>query len=228
MKELNRQVVIFGDFNAINFEIQSKIPDVIAQLNLSLEGAPDFFLPNVPIPGNNTNIPKLRPILKSYDVENQFSIFIGTKRFHIEQINTDVESFDGFISQSLSIIRQILDLYPEVKMDRIAVNGRLLQDDQSVMDRVYQETFKPSLKYGEMSDEYSYRINTRITSATLKSSINKIISYIRTEETIMGQKIPVLIIEYDYNTVTNPSRRFELSDLIILSQEVKAFRNLLV
>ncbi len=235
MKELNRQVVIFGDFNSIGFEINPQLSSIMKRLNLTMDASPDINQANningvLPIDQINNfippivNVPKMRPLLTTKN--RQFSVFIGINRIHVEQLNTDTVTYEDFLSEAKNILASVLSESSNTFINRLAVNGRVLLEDLDIMNKKYIETFKPSNLYGDISNEFSYRINTIEKCEKLNRNVNKIIACNRTNEVLPEKKVrPIMLIEYDYNTVVQEEDRYNLDDLDSLIAVAIDFKN---
>ena len=238
MKEINRQIVIFGNFQTIGFDIISRIPNIIEKYDLSLEAAPDYISNNGLngiIQLNNINILKQLPLVTSISrpvlttKDKKFSIFFGTKRLHFEENDEAISSYETFLKKSEDILSSILTAYSGMIINRLAINGKILLEEVDKMNKVYHSTFKSSEIYGDNSDEFSFRINTKIYSDALKSSVNKIISYNRTSEILPNNTSkPIMIIDYDYNTVIDETKRFSFNELKTLIKEGVEFKSKII
>ena len=229
MKEINRQIVIFGNFRAIDFDIVSKISDIVKKYDLSLDAAPDYISNNGLngiVQFNNINILQQLPLVASTSrpvlttKDKKFSIFFGSKRLHIEENDESISSYETFLQKAEDIISSILTVYTDITINRLAINGKILLEEVDRMDEVYHNTFKPAEIYGDNSEEFSFRINTKIYSDALQSSINKIISYNRTSEILSNNTTkPIMIIDYDYNTVIDETKKYSFNGLRTLIKE---------
>lgn len=233
MKELNRQVVIFGDFNSIGFEIKPELSAIMKRLNLSMDAAPDFIQPqNIPIEQMNNivppimSVPKMRPLLITKN--RQFSVFIGTNRIHVEQFNTETDSYNDFLSDAKSLLTSILRDNTTF-IDRLAVNGRVLFEDTSKMDEIFKNTFKLSNLYGNSSKEFSFRINTVEKCDEIGIATNKIIAFERTNEALPNNVFrPIMFADYDYNTVVQSEIQYNIDDLDKLIKIAIEFKNRII
>ncbi len=233
MKELNRQVVIFGDFKSIGFEIKPELSAIMKRLSLSMDATPDFIQPqNVPIEQINNFVPpimgapKMRPLLTTKN--RQFSVFIGTSRIHVEQFNTDTNSYNDFLFEAKNLLSSILK-GSSTFIDRLAVNGRVLFEDETKMDEIFKSTFKSSNLYGNSSNEFSFRINTVEKCEKLGMDANKIIAYERTNEVALNNHFrPIMFVDYDYNTVIQSEIKYEIDDLDKLVEVAIEFKNQII
>ena len=97
------------------------------------------------------------------------------------------------------------------------------------MNKWYTNTFKSSDVYGDMSDEFSFYINTKFHDQDLNTEINKIIACKRANEVLPNNEMkPIMIVDYDYNTAINISAKFELSQLDTLINQAKEFKNKII
>ena len=238
MKEYNRQIVIFGDFKSIGFNISNQMLDCINKYDLELDAAPDY-ISNNGINGviqiNNINLMQqlpfvsqsMRPVLTTKD--KNFSVFIGTTRIHVEENNSEIELYNNFIDKAKEIISEIISKNEDCFINRLALNGKIVLEDINEMTKIYSNTFKESELYGTESDEFSFRINTKINSNKVNSEINKIISYNRTNEILPNNETkPIIMIDYDYNTIRNENSRFNLEQLNYLIEEGIEFKSKII
>ena len=216
MIEKKRQIVIFGNFNSITFDSLTSFSEIKNEYKFQINAMPD--IPNevrtpvgqpVVINPNGLNI---RPVFQSEDKKT--SVFFGLSRIHIEQLDQDVDSYDEYYNMAIKVIQVIVE-NSSVTINRIAINGQILDFDKEAMESRYTKIFKKSKLYGENSDEWQIRINTKEKINTLSCEINKIISYARgfVFETLTGEPKESLITTYDFNTKQGLNREFSLEEI---------------
>lgn len=227
MNEIKRQIVVFGDFSSITFNAQVELGNILNKFGLKMSVTQDI-LAGVPVQTVNNMIPniEMRPVFMTED--KNFSLFIGTKRIHIEQIGEGAMSFDDFLARGKEIVSTILDVY-KVNFNRLALNGRLSSYDKIFVDSLYGRIFNPSVLYGDSSEEFSFRINNVDCNQELNSNINKIISLNRTKEILPDNNLTsVVIIDYDFNTVYDLSKTFTYENLEFFLNEACEFREVIL
>ena len=215
MIEKNRQIVIFGNFNGINFDSLVLFSEIKDKYKLQISAMPDIPVEAVkggtPVIVNAVNNLNIRPALQSEDKKT--TVFFGASRIHIEQLDQTMDSYEQFYGMALEIISDILQKI-KVVVNRIAINGQIVNYQQEIMDAAYKKIFKKSTLYGDTSDEWQFRITTRENNDKPSCVINKVISYTRGfvfEPT--GQAKAVLATVYDFNTKQDLSREFELDEI---------------
>jgi|GEM_PF-6203618 hypothetical protein len=227
MEELVRQVVAFGDFKSIGFEVINQLNDIIKKYDMVLEATQDFstriergnrvvFEVGVgqPVP----TIPQIRPVLVSKT--RNFCVFIGASRIHVEERNASADTYEDFLTKAKEIFKDIIDRFSAIVINRIAINGKAVSRDIEKMKKVYSATFKESELYGTESNEFSFRINTIVQSQALNKSMNKIVEVNRvTEIDTNNKQQPSMFIDYDYNTVENIENTFSYDDIELLITE---------
>lgn len=227
MKELIRQIVVFGNFNKFDFSSINKFSDFISEHNLTMNAAPDYNAVSangqieITIGFANQNPVSMRPVF--YNADRTLSIFIGTTRIHIEQANQNVDTYNDFTALAYSFFEQIFKDDSNL-INRIAVNGKFVQKQEEINNNIFAEIFNKSDLYGECSNEFSFRVNTNIYSDKLDSNLNQIISYSKTFEIENNEKLPIQIIDYDYNTVIDETKTYSIEQINILIEEAKVYR----
>lgn len=216
MIEKKRQIVIFGNFNSITFDSLTSFVEIKKEYKFQINALPD--LPNdvrnpvgQPVVINSGGL-NIRPVFQSEDKKT--SVFFGSSRIHIEQLDQDTESYDEYYNMATKVIEVIVKS-SLITINRIAINGQILDFDKEAMESRYTKVFKKSKLYGENSDEWQIRINTKEQMNTLACEINKIISYARgfVFETFTGQPKQSLITTYDFNTRQGLNREFTLAEI---------------
>lgn len=234
MNELNRQVVIFGHFSSIGFNIYTQLEDISKKYNFITDATPDFIhiqneievkLEMGFIAPRNVQ-PQLRPTLRTRD--GNVVVFFGANRIHVEQNNSNTESYEEFLSMAHEIIDLVIKKNDDICINRIALNGKIMQDDPFKIMDIYKKTFKSSKLYGTNSEEFSYRINTTEFNESLRNTTNKIIAFNCAPQVPTNEKKIILCIEYDYNTKTNTEMRYTFDDLKILTELTKNFKSLII
>lgn len=238
MREINRQVVIFGNFKSIGFNIVTQLGDIIKKYEFTIEAVPDFIQQKGPN-GIQLNqiipvsfIPQVfsqqnfRPALKS-KVYN-LAVFIGSNRIHIEQNDSTTELYNQFLTSAVEILNKIVEKNNGITINRLALNGNIILEDTKKIKELYSNTFKPSPLYGTNSDEFAFRINTKEESKELRNTVNKIISFERTNEILQNQETrPIVLVNYDYNTAPNEKSIYSLDDLNVLINLTKKYKTLI-
>ncbi len=226
MKEAKRQFVVFGNFNTISLNNINLLDDIKNQFGLQINALPDIISPNQmgiqPVFFQSVPSVSIRPVLQSEDKKT--SIFFGSSRLHVEQLEQDVETYDEFFSIALNALNAIYNTY-QIKINRIAINGQLLCFDKQDMEKAYSKYFKKSDLYGESSNEWQFRINTNKKDEELDCEINQIISFSRNK---LFDKVGVLTdalqSAYDYNTKYGLNKLFTIKDIEIFNKKAYEFR----
>lgn len=234
MKELNRQFVIFGEFKSIVLNNINRLDEIKNKYKFQINAVPDMLeLPTLNVVGQppfafNSNPVDIRPIFQTLDMKT--NVFFGSKRIHIEQLNQETDSYSNFNSMAVEIIKAIMLAYKdEIKVNRVALNGQISGFDETAMDKIYSDTFKKSSLYGEHSKEWQFRVNTVFEDSTLKSSLNKIVSFMR--GTVYDNKksaIDTLIAVYDLNTIRNNDKVFTVDEIDYFNNLGCQYRNSII
>ncbi len=237
MLEQNRQIVLFGDFNAITFDAIDKLIDIKTKYGLHIQAAPDYNIPNVipqqnringpmVLPGSLGVIAQGRPVLQTS--AGTLSIFLGSGRLHVEEINQAHESYDAFCDKAKDILKSILSAF-DVKIVRVAMNGQLFDCDANIMNTLYANIFNQSKVILSNSDEWQFRINNITTNKELQCDFNNIISMNRNINfDTSGKKQDVLSITYDINTRPGIDRLFSYDDIEVFCKQGNLFRDILL
>lgn len=225
MLSINRQFVIFGNYNGISFNDVMQLENVIKEFSFQFGAMPDI-LPlrriNEPI---STSLPfaQNRPAFQSID--KRITVFFGTSRIHVEEVDGDSDKYDDFMRMSLKIINAIIEKM-EIKINRVAINEQLFSDEDTWMNLIYQNLFKSSHLYGATSDEWQVRIRSKEELAKFSCYANKIVTYIR--GSILdnrGKNRVGLIAGYDYNTQANAQILFSKDDIELFIENAISYRN---
>lgn len=231
MKEIDRQLVAFGNFKSIDFGTINELNDIIKEYSFTIEAAQDFPTNDgvaqdavkISITQTISTVPQIRPVL--FNKDRTINIFFGSNRLHIEEINADSLTYDVFLQMGKKILNTIINRFGHITINRIAINGKLISEDEDVMNAIYSNTFKSSKWYGDKSQEYSFRINTITDSPALKCKMNKIIAINRTHQIQKDKPLTsVMLIDYDYNTVENKDAEFNYDAFGSLIEEGSQFR----
>lgn len=208
MLEINRQFVIFGNFNSVSFEDIMKLEDIRKEYSLQINFAPDIIVP----PPAGTRFPtESRPIFQTAD--KKFTVFFGTGRIHIEELEGDSESYNSFSQKAIKILNQIKTAL-NLNISRLAINGQVFDNNQDWINRIFQNTFKTSDFCSEASDEWQFRIRNIENLADFNCYANKIVSYARGSfMDNYGRNRDGLIAGYDYNTQADAKVIFLETDL---------------
>lgn len=233
MQEKNRQFVIFGNFNSINFDNLEKLKDLKERYGFQTTAVPDIS--EIPINNNmgriNVNglsVPNLniRPAFQSEDKRK--TIFFGSSRIHIEEIDTNSDTYEEFNRISFEIIELIIQKM-EVKINRVAINGQLVYTDEKMMQEIYTSLFKTSFVYGESSEEWQFRVVTSEPNDELNIGINKIATYVRgTSFDDKGNPNQVLVAGYDFNTRLETYKTFDLKEIKLFNKLGCEYRKLVI
>ena len=219
MLEMDRQVVIFGNFNAITFNSIEQLNKIAKKYSLQFGAQPDIVLPQskdfaqpIMLSQNQMSISlPIRPVLNSPD--GKIIVFLGSSRIHVEQKAADSNSFEDFKFMAIDIICQLLDLF-NVSVNRVALNGQFSSDDAGIIDKQFDSVFKKSELYNSSSKEWQFRINTVEVDNKLGCELNKIIT---------SSCVPVVSREgglnitlqkmYDYNTRVENNKIFSIEEI---------------
>jgi hypothetical protein len=230
MIEKQRQIVVFGEFSHIGFDVLSALPkNIVDKYKFQLTGYPDQPIPtNAPMPmGIQVSFgePITRPTLKV----NGFLVFIGTKMIRIQQdITGTVNAYDEFVIDSLAILESITEKYSIGSFNRIACNGMIEENDEDKIKEVFKKSFKPQSKlYGDNPTEFTYRVNTIIKNESIGADTNQIILFSTAQQINMQQPmvapVNVLVVNYDINTVTPNAKTFNADNLKELIAIAKSY-----
>ena len=226
MIELNRQIVLFGNFSVFGFDVQNKLKEFISENNLIFDVQQENSNPRI----QQSSIPQIVPH-PSYcpffhDVNNSLCVLISKERIHIEQNKQDVDSYESFVTLANTFFNLLFaDMENKYKITRIAANGIFSENDESFITNYLGKFLKDNELYKKDSKEYMFRINTNEENKDLKSTVNKIFYVERNSDTTMENKTsPIIYIGYDYNTVISDSAQYTLPDLEKLLKSSKEFR----
>lgn len=226
-----RQFIAFGNFAEISIANISPLNEVVKTYNLSVMALPDVIEPSITANGiQQFTIPAqpvgLRPAFQSED--KQTTIFLGTSKVYIEQVDKSVDSFPDFIKMSVNLITDIINRY-SVTINRVAINGQLSGYAQEARDKLYVKFFNKTALYGDVSDEWQFRINTKVNVEELNCEINKIVSFNRGEFIINNRIVPDMLFSvYDFNTKRGIDKLFNLEDINKFIELGNVFRETIV
>ena len=218
MLEMDRQVVIFGNFNVITFNSIEQLNIIAKKYSLQFGAQPDIVLPQskdfvqpIMLSQNQMSIPLPRPVLNSSD--GKIIVFLGSSRIHVEQKDADSNSFEEFKSMAIDIICQLLTLF-NVSVNRVALNGQFSSGDAGIIDKLFDSVFKKSELYNSSSKEWQFRINTVEVDNKLGCELNKIItsSCVPVVSREGGLNI-ILQKMYDYNTRVENNKIFSIEEI---------------
>lgn len=226
MKELNRQVVIFGNFNSVTFESILELSDLREKYSLQVNAMPD--LPPLPNPKQPINVHlgvvTSRPILQTSD--KKITVFFGSTRIHIEQIDSPSESYTMFNDMAIDIILNVIKRFG-LTVTRVALNGKLYSDSKDLNEKVFNSIFNKSKLYANTSNEWNLRICDKESNSELGCEINKIAQYARGKFIdVNGQELDGLIATYDFNSQVNGGKIFAEVDINKFSKLAKEYRAL--
>lgn len=225
MKELSRQFVLFGNFNSVTFDSILKLSDLREKYNLKVNAMPD--IPQLSNPQQPLNVqfgvPESRPIFQTLD--KRTTIFFGTSRIHIEQLDSLSETYQIFNGMVMDIVSNIVENLG-INVIRVALNGRLYNSDKEWSVKVFNSIFNKSKLYSDKSNEWTVRICDKENNSVLGCEINKIAQYTRGKFVdISKQELDGLIASYDFNTQVNVDKIFnetEIQEFNKLAQEYRA------
>ena len=201
MVEKNKQFVIFGDFSKINFENVLNV-SFKEKYQLMLVAKEDFQqAPVDQIQPFSISItpPVSRPTLISAD--RKFSVFFGSKRIHIEEIDTNAQEYELFSKKSKEILSEIISLF-SLNVDRAAVNGTITEVDTIYIKKVFSRFLKSSELCKDDMEDWLFRINNKLSESNTKP-LNRIVSAQLRKEMLNGLPKNILYFSYDYNTIPN-------------------------
>lgn len=226
MKEINRQFVIFGNFNAVTFDSVFKLDRIREKYNLSINAMPDIILP----PNDRAQkvsigigIPQSRPVFQTPD--QKITVFFGTNRIHVEELECDSESYNEYNTMAEEIICEIIQQL-NLKVIRVALNGRLFNDDSDWINNSFHKIFKPADFYSGNSEEWQFRIGSKEYFSEIDCEVNKIANYTRGifMDNFRNNQNGV-IAGYDINTPPNIERLFTIDEIKIFNKIAQKYRN---
>lgn len=219
MIEKKKQLVIFGAFDGIDFESISNLLELKTKYPFILIGKEE--VQTFPISASRPiDIPPtvIRPVLMTPD--KKFSVFFGRKRIHVEELDSDVLTYDDFISKAEDLIVSIMSSF-KLSINRIAVNGIAMSTDQNYSNKIFNKFFKKNSFNDQMSDDWGFRVNYKFINKEQKP-INRIITANQRKELIDNQPTDALYITYDYNTF--PNQTFSDKEIGSFIKEAIGFR----
>ena len=236
MKEIAKQFVIFGNFNVVNFENVLKLADLRSKYNLQMNAVPDIFVSGEQeqkgINGLQANVrvsmgvPESRPVLQSAD--KKFTIFFGTNRIHVEELENESDNFNIFYNKAEKIICEIIEKL-DLKVNRVALNGNLFNDDNDWIKSTFNKIFLKNDLYSENSNEWQLHICSKEKNTTLGCEINKIATFTRGSFIDNYNKNQVgLIAGYDYNTQVNLDKIYSINEIKVFAEEANKYRELFI
>lgn len=132
-------------------------------------------------------------------------------------INGMATNHDEFVEKSVSVISEILKIYPNKKFNRIALlNAQVFTDSLEKYQRLYNELFT----YNDVAPfEWDNRIALRKAIEFNNEEINSINAISRKEIAVFnhnaGKPFDAIMFEVDSNTLpTNANYRFDFNDSI--------------
>lgn len=233
MRETVRQFVIFGNFNSVKFDNVLNLKEIRSRYNLQLNAMPD--IPNPPdnnqggqpiAPGiviNGVQTLESRPIFQTSD--KRFQIFFGTKRIHIEEFEGSSESYFEFNKKAVEIICEIIHGL-KLKVIRVALNGRLYNDDKKWATEAFNKIFNRTELYSDNSMEWQFHIASKENNTVLGCEINKIASYARGNFIDgLGKMQNGIIANYDFNTQVNIEKIFNEKEIRLFNECAQKYRS---
>ncbi len=226
MKEILRQFVVFGNFNSVTFDSIMKFSELRERYKLQTNSIPDMPV-GAPMPINgaiaSVRVPvDGRPIFQSSD--RKFSIFFGSRRIHVEELDGDSENYQEFNKNSLEIVCEIIKTL-ELKVNRVALNGRLFNDNLDWIKQTFSRVFNKSNLYSENSNEWQFRIASKDANLELGCEINKIAAFTRgIFLDNVGKNQNGVIANYDYNTQVNIDKIFTEDEMRLFNNFAQEYR----
>lgn len=224
MKEQVRQFVIFGNFNSINFENVNVLENVKKQFDFQINGEPDIPTMKSFEPIIQQNI-VIRPVLKSSS--SNFSVFFGTERIHVQELDCSVDTYDEFLTNSLEIIKNICEKYGLI-INRIALNGTILIDEKEKQNAIFSKVLCSNDMFDNNPDECQFRVNKKVFDTILECNINKIFSINKGKIISPNGPQDIYAISYDYNTEIGTQNNFDLDKINSFSKEGLNYRDKVV
>lgn len=232
MKEISRQLVIMGNFNAVTFDSVIKFSALREKYKLQINAMQDIPVAQPipigqPIQGNrqitSVRVPIVsRPIFQSAD--KKFNIFFGSNRIHVEELDCDSGDYKDFNKNALEIICEIIKGL-ELKVNRVALNGSLFNDDSTWIEQAFNRVFKKSDLYSGPSNEWQFHIASKDANAQLGCEINKIAAFTRgLFLDNFGKNQNGLIANYDYNTQVNIDKVFTEDEVRFFNDLAQSYR----
>lgn len=221
MKEINRQFVFFGNFNSIKIDDIADLKELKDEYHFQTSAMPDIIFATQPVQPNQIPIMQNLPIRPLFQTEDKSTtVFFGSTRIHVEQINNDSESFEDFKEMATRILNEVKNKF-DLKINRVALNGQLYFSESSKMEKIFADTFKKSKLHDLKSNEWQARIVTKDFNQSLNCNINKIVFYSRG---IFENQEEGMISSYDFNTEPGIDKIYndqEISDFFKLGCEYR-------
>lgn len=232
MKEISRQLVIMGNFNAVTFDSVIKFSELREKYKLQINAMQDIPIAQpIPLgqpmsanrPIASVRVPIVsRPIFQSAD--KKFNIFFGSNRIHVEELDGDSGEYKYFNKNALEIICDIIKGL-ELKVNRVALNGSLFNNDIEGIEQAFNKVFKKSDLYSGNSDEWQFHIASKDANVRLGCEINKIAAFTRgLFLDNFGKNQNGLIANYDYNTQVNIDKIFTEEEIILFNDLAQTYR----
>lgn len=223
MQEITRQFVIFGNFKSVTFDDILKLSILKEKYSLTVNAMPDIIQIVQPIQfGVPPRIPESRPLLQSAD--KRISVFFGTERIHVEELDGSSEKYDDYNKMALDIICQVVNQF-KLNVNRVALNGQLFNDDKDWMQKAFNRTFNKSNLYSDNSEEWQFRVGSKDYESTLGIEVYKITEYVRGvfRDNLNNNRVGVMA-NYDFNTKIQSDKFFNESEIIQFNKLAQKFR----
>jgi len=228
--EANRQFVIFGpNYTDIGFDDNDILPaDVRNQYSFSLSPTPDMPDPTQMqgqiISGNQVAI---RPQYISQD--KNLRVFFGGHRIHIEELNATTDTYDSFIELATHILSHVASK-KKLKVTRLAINSTQFARDT---EDAFLKYFCQSDLYSNNPYEWAFRTNAREKCKEIDTEVNKILAVTKTAphpNTMppgmpMVNSKPALVVNYDFNTIPEQLKDFNITELTKFAKAASIFRS---
>ncbi len=212
MRETSRQYVIFGNFSKISFESITQLSRIKDEYDFELIGKEDMPTPpeNPQQPINfSFQPPSVRPVF--FNATNKMTVFFGTNRIHVEQVNGESDEYDVFYKAAKDILSRIIDVF-ELNIFRVAVNGTILIENDECIKTMFSKFFNRTALNNNPNEEWFVRVNPRALDESIMCLTNRIVTanHVSLNSVQMNELSAkasrVLFLSYDYNTVEGPQR----------------------
>ncbi|MDY0278812.1 MAG: hypothetical protein RBQ97_12090 [Acholeplasma sp.] len=227
MKEFEKQIVIFGNFEYLDFNNVMKIKDFFESYDMYLEGTPDFpkdlqfrdLQPRI-----ITEPPLIRPMFINKAKSKR--VVFGTFRINIEEYDNSIHKYDEF---SLFAERLFSILFSDfgIKPNRLAVNGRLVQDLDKLTS--YYEKFISNISISGDIGSFGFNVEKIEYVEELKSNINKILNIQKANVGLIGKPgSDCILTSYDFNTIIQTQVLYTFEDYQTFKHMSDKYRNSII
>ena len=112
-----------------------------------------------------------------------------------------------------------------MKVNRVALNGRLFNDNLDWIKQTFSRVFNKSNLYSENSNEWQFRIASKDANLELGCEINKIAAFTRgIFLDNVGKNQNGVIANYDYNTQVNIDKIFTEDEMRLFNNFAQEYR----